>query len=100
MQVVQEPVAAWDVDPATVHEVFLHSLSGYQQSEVLNAMRIYFDGTHGVRLMKVDRPGTKTTWYLKRDNRDRTVPFEFSICNVCHTSLCEHKEGRADWPAK
>ncbi len=109
MQAVQMPPAAWDVNPITEYEVKLEGLNHYQVAEVRHAIQKNPKLGYFPRLIQRSRQHTKSTFVLRRSGDTAynsleidpyEVPFEFSICNVCHTALCEHKEGRSDWPAK
>ncbi len=83
----------------------LEGLSEYQRQEVETAMLKHFKATGGrALLIQFDHERHKSTFGLVKDGNNfiagNIIPFEFSICNVCHTALCEHKEGRSDWPTK
>ena len=94
--------------PVTEWERSLEGFNDYQQAEVRNAMAYHSRLGWSPKLIQRDRPGRPSTFVLRAGGGARIssiptdkpyeVPFEFSICNVCHTATCEHKEGRSDWP--
>lgn len=94
---VQLPPAEWDVDNVIKYQKPMHGLSDHQQNEV-NHFILRQGMSYQSILVQCDRPGQPSKFEVVDNNR--RLPFEFSICNVCHTALCEHKEGRSDWPAR
>jgi hypothetical protein len=92
--------------PVTEWERALEGFNSYQQAEIRNAMAYHSRLGWSPKLIQRDRPGKPSTFALRSGSsatptdKPFEVPFEFSICNVCHTATCEHKEGRPDWPAR
>lgn len=71
----------------------LHSLNQHQRIEVETAIYEHHIYGLGVQLYRIDEPNKPSKFELRstRSGYMTSVPFKFSICNVCNCSCgCEH----------